>query len=185
MARAGCEAGLHVVALYSPHPLNVEQRAVTAAKLDFSEKKTCRSRGADRVSAVVVAFAPRLPPHAMPEDKEAVKGGARDDRLSGPVHNHRHREREHVRKLLMAEARDKCHETRAAYVECAKGRTLSLPFYCREPFNAFNDCLKLYTTEEELEKRIAGYVVPTPGSKEAADAARAVKQGGSSPFSGR
>ena len=77
----------------------------------------------------------------MPEDKEAVKGGARDDRLSGPVHNHRHREREHVRKLLMAEARDKCHETRAAYVECAKGRTLSLPFYCREPFNAFNDCL--------------------------------------------
>ena len=33
----------------------------------------------------------------------------------------RHREREHVRKLVMAEARDKCHETRAAYVECAKG----------------------------------------------------------------
>ena len=90
-----------------------------------------------------------------------------------------------MRKVLMAEARDKCHETRAAYVECAKGRTLSLPFYCREVFKNFNECLKQYTSEEELEKRIATYVVPSPGSKEAADAARAVKQGGSSPFSGR
>ena len=36
----------------------------------------------------------------------------------------RHREREHVRKLVAAEARDKCHETRAAYLECAKGAPL-------------------------------------------------------------
>lgn len=122
--------------------------------------------------------------NTMP-DKDETKGGARDDRLSGPVHNHRHREREHVRKLLMAEARDKCHETRAAYVECAKGRTLSLPFYCRDVFNKFNECLGQYTTEEELNKRIASYTIPEPGSKEAADAARATKPGGSSPFSGR
>ena len=52
---------------------------------------------------------------------EQNKGDARDSRLTGPTHNLRHREREHVRKQMAAEARDKCWETRDAYVECARG----------------------------------------------------------------
>lgn len=51
------------------------------------------------------------------------KADARDARLTGPQ-TLRHREREHVRKMMMADARDKCHETRAAYVECARGMEL-------------------------------------------------------------
>lgn len=54
----------------------------------------------------------------MPSDE--YKGEARDERLQGPMTVLK-KEREHVRKKMLAEARDKCHETRAAYVECAKG----------------------------------------------------------------
>lgn len=49
-----------------------------------------------------------------------IKNDARDDRLSGPM-SLRHRERNHVRKQMAADARDKCWETRDAYVECARG----------------------------------------------------------------
>ena len=55
----------------------------------------------------------------MAPDKDALKGDARDQR-SGPQSLAR-REREAVRKIMNAEALEKCHETRAAYVECAKG----------------------------------------------------------------
>jgi len=69
----------------------------------------------------------------------------------------RHREREHVRKIVLAEAREKCHETRDAYVECARGRSFSLPFMCRGVFKEFNDCLGRYTSDEELERRCASF----------------------------
>tara|TARA_B110001452_G_C15094221_1_gene381648 strand:- start:191 stop:559 length:369 start_codon:yes stop_codon:yes gene_type:complete len=81
-----------------------------------------------------------------------IKGEARDARLASG-HSHTKREHEHVRKLLLAEARDKCAETRALYVGCAMGRTLSLAWACRDEFRDFNDCLKQYTTDEQLEKR--------------------------------
>ena len=111
-----------------------------------------------------VLFRARVPSHPMAEarasaDMAGVKGDARDGRLSGPVHNLRHREREHVRKQMLADARDLCHVTRDAYVACAKGRTFSLPFACREVFNDFNSCLKQYTTEEELDRRVAQFRV--------------------------
>ena len=53
-------------------------------------------------------------------DKGEIKGDARDERLQGPM-KAQHKEREFVRKQMLKEARDLCHETRAAYVECAKG----------------------------------------------------------------
>ena len=60
----------------------------------------------------------------MPDDPVRsageIKNDARDDRLSGPM-SLRHRERNHVRKQMAADARDKCWETRDAYVECARG----------------------------------------------------------------
>ena len=104
-----------------------------------------------------------LSAQAVMPDAEG-KGDARDGRLSGPM-TLRHRDRAHVIKQLSAEALEKCHETRAAYVECAKGgfsliahihtarirlfacpmappgRTLSLPFMCRTVFKDFNACL--------------------------------------------
>ena len=92
----------------------------------------------------------------MPE----IKADAREERLSGPQ-TVMHREREHVRKQMNAEALEKCHETRDAYVECAKGRTFSLPFVCRTVFKEFNACLSQYTTEEELDRRVALYQRPT------------------------
>jgi COX assembly protein 1 len=88
-----------------------------------------------------------------------VKGDARDQRLSGPQ-SLMHREREHVRKQMSAEALEKCHETRDAYVECAKGRTISLPFMCRGVFKDFNSCLSEHTTEAELDRRLAEYRRP-------------------------
>ena len=63
-------------------------------------------------------------PHEMADDPVRsageIKNDARDDRLSGPM-SLRHRERNHVRKQMAADARDKCWETRDAYVECARG----------------------------------------------------------------
>jgi hypothetical protein len=105
----------------------------------------------------------------MATSAQEVKGDARDDRLQGPM-KALHKEREHVRKQMLKDARDACPETRAAYVECAKGarlflrtlpctarlharctpahrafvvagRTLSLPFMCRTLFKEFNACL--------------------------------------------
>ena len=99
---------------------------------------------------------PERPPinnHTMAGE---IKTDAREDRLQGPMRA-LHKEREHVRKQMLKDARDQCHETRAAYVECAKGRTLSLPFMCRTDFKAFNACLSQFSSDEELERRIAEY----------------------------
>lgn len=86
--------------------------------------------------------------------------GMQDNQFSGPppgAASLRHREREHVRKLMNADARDRCHETRDAYVQCAKGRTITLPFVCRGVFKEFNACLAQYTSDEELERRLATF----------------------------
>ena len=64
------------------------------------------------------------------------------------------REREAVRKEMIKEALDKCQDTRAAYVDCARGRTFSIPFMCRSLFLEFNSCLGQYTKEEELDRRV-------------------------------
>lgn len=54
----------------------------------------------------------------MPSDDE--KADAREDRLQGPMRA-LHKEREYVRKQMLKDSRDSCDESRAAYVECAKG----------------------------------------------------------------
>ena len=92
----------------------------------------------------------------MASSKDELKSGGRDDRLSGPKRV-RHREEEHIRKAMLADARDACPEARAAYVECAKGRTITVAWYCKGLFREFNECLKLYTTDAEFERRKAEY----------------------------
>jgi COX assembly protein 1 len=78
---------------------------------------------------------------------------ARDTRLAS-IGSVRNREREHVRKMMAADARDKCDEPRAAYVECARGRTISLPFMCRSLFKELNACVSQYTSDAEFERRL-------------------------------
>ena len=91
--------------------------------------------------------------HTMASSKDELKSGGRDDRLSGPKRV-RHREEEHIRKAMLAEARDACPEARAAYVECAKGRTITVAWYCKGLFREFNECLKHHTSDEELARRM-------------------------------
>ena len=116
---------------------------------------TCRVRawGDDRLSVASPAKRPPINNHTMAGE---IKTDAREDRLQGPMRA-LHKEREHVRKQMLKDARDQCHETRAAYVECAKGRTISLPFMCRTDFKAFNACLSQFSSDEELERRIAEF----------------------------
>ena len=66
------------------------------------------------------ARASATPDAAMQQDKDEFKGDARDDRLRGPM-KALQKEKEFVRKQMLKDARDKCDETRAAYIECAKG----------------------------------------------------------------
>ena len=98
------------------------------------------------------------------------KADAREEKLQGPMRA-QHKEREFVRKEMLKEARNKCWETRDAYVECCKGahacvaphqdvhagrkknphtpaeracagRTFSIPFFCRGLFKDLNECLQ-------------------------------------------
>ena len=55
----------------------------------------------------------------MPASPEA-QTAAYEQRSSG-LQSLKFREIEAVRKQMMIDARNTCHETRAAYVECAKG----------------------------------------------------------------
>ena len=56
----------------------------------------------------------------MPATPEAQQQ-AYDQHLSSGLQSLKFREIETVRKQMLAEARDTCHATRAAYVECATG----------------------------------------------------------------
>ena len=85
-------------------------------------KELCHFRERQRLAALTErpndGADRRLDSLPMPNDE--YKGEARDERLQGPMTVQK-KELEHVRKKMTADARDKCHETRAAYVECAKG----------------------------------------------------------------
>jgi COX assembly protein 1 len=93
---------------------------------------------------------PRAASEEMPTQEQE---DARDTRLAS-IGSVRNREREHVRKMMAADARDKCDEPRAAYVECARGRTISLPFMCRSLFKELNACVSQYTSDAEFERRL-------------------------------
>ena len=99
-----------------------------------------------------------------------AKGNARDGRLSGPQRLW-HREEDAVRKQMKADAIAGCHETRDAYIACAKGRTILSPFYCKGLFREFNECLKQYTTDAEFERRKAEYTRQKLAAQAAAEQA--------------
>ena len=83
-----------------------------------------------RIDAVAAAATPDLAA-TMPSDEN--KADAREDRLQGPMRL-LHKEREHVRKQMLKDARQKCDETRDAYVACAKGeRARHLFFFSCAP----------------------------------------------------
>ena len=128
-------------------------------------------------------------PAWMPASPEA-QTAAYEQRSSG-LQSLKFREIEAVRKQMMIDARNTCHETRAAYVECAKGgdpattqprgcsdrprmpdrarracagRTLSVVWACRGVFREFNDCLKLQCAHS-----------PRPATRAAAACSTAVR----------
>ena len=91
----------------------------------------------------------------MPDAQDA-KADARDGRLSGPMRMWK-REEEFVRKQMTTDALNNCHETRDAYIACAKGRSITSPFFCKGLFREFNECLKQYTTDAEFDRRKAEF----------------------------
>ena len=74
------------------------------------------------------------------------KSDARDELPAGPQ-SLRH-ERDHVRKVMAAEAREKCVQ-RDRHGVCAWSDYQ--PGTRKTLFKEFNDCLSQYTTEEEFE----------------------------------
>ena len=52
------------------------------------------------------------------------------------------RQAEFERKQHSKRALELCADRVEAYAECATGRTITLPFYCRGVFNELNECLK-------------------------------------------
>ncbi|EOD06668.1 hypothetical protein EMIHUDRAFT_229375 [Emiliania huxleyi CCMP1516] len=82
----------------------------------------------------------------MPDAEE--KSDARDGRLSGPK-SFPNRQAEFERKQHSKRALELCADRVEAYAECATGRTITLPFYCRGVFNELNECLKQHKPAEQ------------------------------------
>mmetsp|Transcript_2044 Transcript_2044/g.4752 ORF Transcript_2044/g.4752 Transcript_2044/m.4752 type:complete len:115 (+) Transcript_2044:134-478(+) len=55
-------------------------------------------------------------------------------------------------------AQESCEVELAAFVECDKGRSISTVWACREQFNAYNNCLKQYTTPEIFDRMAKEYM---------------------------
>jgi COX assembly protein 1 len=53
---------------------------------------------------------------------------------------------------LRENSRIKCKDRVAAYAECTKDKTLSVAWACRDQLNNMNECLKLYTSAEQLDR---------------------------------
>jgi COX assembly protein 1 len=63
------------------------------------------------------------------------------------------REEEIIRTLMRQSARQECETSVRDFIECSRGRTISMAWKCREENDRMSRCLIHHTTEEELEKR--------------------------------
>ncbi|KMS93493.1 hypothetical protein BVRB_030920, partial [Beta vulgaris subsp. vulgaris] len=61
-------------------------------------------------------------------------------------------EEEQVRRRMFAEARLKCDATIKVFAECAKGRSVSVLWACRELNKKMNACLHQFTNSEYFEQ---------------------------------
>eukprot|EP00127_Corallochytrium_limacisporum_P005486 Clim_evm3s207 gene=Clim_evmTU3s207 len=70
----------------------------------------------------------------------------------------RNTERERVRALVKKEALKRCEEYVIPYMDCRKGKFVSLIWECHSELDKLNQCLHSWTTEEVMEKRLKDYV---------------------------
>jgi COX assembly protein 1 len=67
------------------------------------------------------------------------------------------REEEAIRKIMRESAREQCAELVKNFIECARGRTISVAWKCRTENKLMTKCLIHHTREEELERRKMQY----------------------------
>ncbi|CDU25038.1 related to CMC1-mitochondrial intermembrane space copper-binding protein [Sporisorium scitamineum] len=62
------------------------------------------------------------------------------------------READTLMKQQKAKALKECKAQMEAFVECSKTRTISMLWSCRDQKQALGDCLRVYTSEEAMER---------------------------------
>ncbi|BBN12267.1 COX assembly mitochondrial protein 1 [Marchantia polymorpha subsp. ruderalis] len=70
---------------------------------------------------------------------------------------------EALRSKMKAKALKECDDVLSKFTECARGRTLSVVWACREQHKEMNDCLKQFTNDEVFEEQKRQYVMETEG----------------------
>ncbi|SNX86383.1 related to CMC1 - mitochondrial intermembrane space copper-binding protein [Melanopsichium pennsylvanicum] len=62
------------------------------------------------------------------------------------------READTLMKQQKAKALKECKEQMEAFVECSKTRTISMLWSCSDQKKALGECLRVYTSDEALER---------------------------------
>ncbi|KAH8682474.1 cytochrome c oxidase biogenesis protein Cmc1 like-domain-containing protein [Xylariales sp. PMI_506] len=57
-----------------------------------------------------------------------------------------------VREVFNARVRNACADEIKAFADCARGRTFTIPFKCKEVSRAMNGCMALHATQEEHDR---------------------------------
>ncbi|CAK9782151.1 hypothetical protein CC85DRAFT_285865 [Cutaneotrichosporon oleaginosum] len=68
------------------------------------------------------------------------------------------REEEEVEAKVKTEALKACDELVREFADCARGRTVTIPFMCGAPHKAMNACIKVHMTEERLDAAKLDYI---------------------------
>ncbi|XP_031491611.1 uncharacterized protein LOC116258563 [Nymphaea colorata] len=66
---------------------------------------------------------------------------------------------EALRSKMKEKALKECNGYVAKYAECAKGRTISVAWRCRQQANELNECLHQYTNDSVLEEMKRNYIL--------------------------
>mmetsp|Transcript_6329 Transcript_6329/g.12614 ORF Transcript_6329/g.12614 Transcript_6329/m.12614 type:complete len:94 (+) Transcript_6329:196-477(+) len=69
-----------------------------------------------------------------------------------------------VRTKVSKNARKKCDPAIREFIECAKGRTVSIAWKCREQRDVMNECMKLYTTPQHFREMRREHAKDVPHS---------------------
>ncbi|XP_057815212.2 uncharacterized protein LOC131028862 isoform X2 [Cryptomeria japonica] len=64
-----------------------------------------------------------------------------------------------LRSKMKDRALKECDHYAAIFAECARGRTLSVAWRCREQAKKLNTCLHQYTNDEVLEEYKKNYIL--------------------------
>ncbi|KAK0630094.1 cytochrome c oxidase biogenesis protein Cmc1 like-domain-containing protein [Bombardia bombarda] len=85
---------------------------------------------------------------------ESNSGGGGQERLPMPSRNPlplSASQEAQIRDIYYARVRSFCTDEIKAFAACALGRTFSVPFACREPHRAMNNCMKIHANQKEQD----------------------------------